>query len=732
MVSIKSMFLCAAAVIVPLGFAAPAFADDANAASAAGTSDKVPDIIVTAQKRAEKLQDVPITITALGGKALADANVTGVQALTSLVSGFVGPGTIAMQSPHLRGVGSQVSSPGLENSVALYVDGIYIGATSPALLKLSDVANVEVLKGPQGTLFGRNTTGGLVQIQTRNPSQAQEVDAELGYANFDTLSGSLYGNLPISADIATNLAVQVSGAGKGWGTNFDTGTPTSQLKSEIAIRNKWDVSLGDGTRFMVMGDYEHHSDLGYFNSRPVVGTVISSTYTSTVSGWDANSASNPRVLSDAYGLAGKVTHDFSFGTLTNTLAYRDTTFKLLDFTANYAPSGEDSIHFFWNTQNRQLTNELQLSSNGHDKLQWTLGMFYYRATDINHQPAETGLAGPPFNFVTDSVVKTESVAGYGQASYEFMPGTTLTAGLRFSRDHHAMTGTFVVTDLSGGHFPFLPPNDVESVPAFSHDSLSARVSLAHKFSDDMMIYASYNRGSKSGGFNPVTINNAPFADEKIDAYEVGMKLSGLDKTLRFDLSGFYYQYSNIQLNSFYIPGPPRIYNGPSAKLYGIDADIEFRPTSALTISGNLEYLHSEFGYFPSAELYVSNYPSGGASIVIGSATGNQLPLAPSFTASVSANYQIPTSMGNWNLNGNYAYNGGFYTTAGNELHQNAFGRLGASVQFTTLDERYSVRVWGANLTNTQSATLLNYLTSGPIVKLDAPRTFGVTLGAKFK
>ena len=89
-------------------------------------------------------------------------------------------------------------------------------------------------------------------------------------------------------------------------------------------------------------------------------------------------------------------------------------------------------------------------------------------------------------------------------------------------------------------------------------------------------------------------------------------------------------------------------------------------------------------------------------------------------------------MGNWNLNGNYAYNGGFYTTAGNELHQNAFGRLGASVQFTTLDERYSVRVWGANLTNTQSATLLNYLTSGPIVKLDAPRTFGVTLGAKFK
>lgn len=738
----KAVLLGSALAIAPLVACSAANAQTTPAPAESDASDPN-EIIVTANKRAENIQNVPITITAVSGKALTDSGVKSLQDLTTLVSGFVGPGDIAFQSPHLRGVGSQVSSPGLENSVALYVDGIYVGATSPALLRLNNVAQIEVLKGPQGTLFGRNTTGGLINVQTRNPSQNLEASLEGGYANYDTVSGAAYLNLPLGGTSAMNVAVQGTGAGKGWGKNFDTGGPTYKLNSEWAVRSKLKIGLGESTDVMIIGDYEFHKDIGFFTKRSIPGTKISPTYTSTVTGWDANAASDARVESEAWGLAGKLTHDFGGVTLTNTLAYRDTKFNLLDFVANVAPSTDDDLHFFWNTKNKQWTNELQLSSNGGGPLKWTIGAFYYDAEDTNHQPgiSQGPPFGPPFNFVTDSVIKTKSIAGYGQVSYEISPGTTLTGGLRYSHDKQSVSGTFVHTPA---FFSFL--DAVSTLPPRSKDSVSARLSLAHKFSDDAMVYVSYNRGTKSGGFSPVQINNPPFDDEKLNAYEVGTKLSFMDKKARFNVSGFYYDYKNIQVQSFRIPGPPTILNASSAKLYGIDADLELQPTDAFTLSATMSIVHTEFGDFPNAEFYASCSPTSpvgacsaanmaagsGFYLYLANAKGNPLPLAPSFTASVAANYTIPVGSGKVDLNATYAYNGGFYSTVGKELHQDAFGRLGASIKFTTADDRFFARLWGSNLTNTQDASLLNQGTGANFVGLNSPRTYGITLGAKFQ
>jgi iron complex outermembrane receptor protein len=376
-------------------------------------------------------------------------------------------------------------------------------------------------------------------------------------------------------------------------------------------------------------------------------------------------------------------------------------------------------------------------------LKWTIGGFYYHAQDTNHQPgiSQGPPFGPPFNFVTDSVITTRSIAGYGQASYELSPGTTLTGGLRYSHDKQTVSGTFV---HSPAFFSFL--DAVNNLPPRSKGSLSARVSLAHKFSDDAMVFVSYNRGSKSGGFNPVQINNPPFNDETLDAFEVGTKLSFMDNRARFNVSGFYYNYKNIQVQSFRIPGPPTILNASSAKLYGIDADLEIRPTDAFTLSATVAIVHTEFGDFPNAEFYgkcgpaapvgacsAANVAAGaGFYLYLANAKGNPLPLAPSFTGSIAANYTIPVGSGKVDLNATYAYNGGFYSTVGKELHQDAFGRLGASIQFTAADDRFSARVWGANLTNSQDATILNQGTGANFVALNAPRTYGITLGAKFK
>ncbi len=680
---IKTMLLGSAFAIAPMMAFSSA---SAQTAPSADNSD-ANEIIVTANRRAENIQDVPITITAVSGETLKDAGVKSLQDLTTLVSGYVGPGDIAFQSPHLRGVGSQVSSPGLENSVALYVDGVYIGATSPALLKLNNVAQVEVLKGPQGTLFGRNTTGGLVHVQTRNPSQDFEASLEGGYANYDTISGAAYLNAPLGSKSAFNVAVQGSGAGKGWGTNLATGGPTYKLKSEWAGRSKLDIGIGEDTNFMIIGDYESHKDVGFFTKRSIPGTKISPTYTSTVTGWNANAASDARVESKAWGLAGRLTHDFGGATLTNTLAYRSTKFNLIDFVANVAPASDDDLHFFWYTKNKQWTNELQLSSNGNGPLKWTIGAFYYNAEDINHQPAlsQGPPFGPPFDSVTDSVIKTKSIAGYGQLSYEIAEGTTLTGGLRYSHDKQNVSGTFVHSPA----FSFL--DQASTLPPRSKGSVSARLSLAHKFNDDAMVYVSYNRGSKSGGFNPVQINNPPFNDEKLNAYEVGTKLSFMDRKATFNLSGFYYDYKNIQVQSFRIPGPPTILNASSAKLYGLDADLRLHPTEAFTLSATMSIVHTAFGDFPNAEFYgkcsvtapvgacsAANATAGsGFYLFLANAKGNPLPLAPSFTGSIAANYTIPVGSGNVDLNANFAYNGGFYSTVGKELHQDFIWSAGS-------------------------------------------------------
>jgi iron complex outermembrane receptor protein len=710
------------------------------------------EVVVTAQRRAENLQDVPVTVSAVGRDALAASNVTSLQGLSTIVSGYTGPGDIAFTSPHIRGVGSQVGSPGLENSVALYVDGIYIGATSPALLKLSDVDvdQVEVLKGPQGTLFGRNTTGGLVQVQTRNPDQAPEMDLEVGYANYQTISGTTYINLPVNDNVSTNVAVSSTGAGQGWGTNEATGNPSYKLNSEIAARNKWNIDLGSGTSLMLMGDYEYHNDLGFFDFRPVVGTVIAPTYTSTVSGWNTNTA-DAHDLSEAWGLTARLTHTFDFATLTNTVAYRDTRFDLVNFVGDRAAPPYDDDHFYWFTQDQQWTDELQLASNDESNLKWTTGVFYYHAIDINHQPITSGeLAADDAPFltgVTDSTITTSSIAPYLQASYEILTGTTLTGGARYSFDHHSMTGTFTDSGLPigpGGSFIQIVPDTVETLPSFSDGSLSARVALAHKFTSDAMVYVSFNEGTKSGGFNPVQINNAPFKDEKLSAYEVGTKLRFWDRRVSLDLSGFYYDYRNIQVQSF-LGGPPTIYNGPSARLYGVDADLEVQVTRDFNIRGNLEGLHSQFGNFPTAQflgvcdaahvippLVCPQGPGVGYYSYFANAQGNSLPLAPDFTASLIPSYRFHLSSGTVELAANYNYNSGYFFSVGHEFGQKSFSMVGASLQFATADERTYARIWGANLGNTQAYASGSIQTDSTSVVLMAPRTYGVTVGIKLR
>src|SRR5882672_10939800 len=231
------------------------------------------EIVVTAQRRAENTQYVPLTVSAISANALSSVNATTLQDVALLVSGFQGPGTSDRTEPHLRGIGTQYSSPGNESAVAFYIDDIYITDLNNALLQLNDVDKVEVLKGPQGTLFGRNTTGGLVSITTRSPGDNFEAEAQAGYANFDTASGSVYLAGPISEHIAANLSVADTHQGTGWGTNLADGQPAYKTDRDLAARSKWVFDFSGDTKLTLIGDYAEHLGSDGQDQRQIAGTT---------------------------------------------------------------------------------------------------------------------------------------------------------------------------------------------------------------------------------------------------------------------------------------------------------------------------------------------------------------------------------------------------------------------------------------------------------------------------
>lgn len=716
------------------------------------------EVIVQAQRRSQDLQQVPIAVTSMSDDELASSNVFSVQDLSSAVSGFVGPGDNGMQSPHIRGIGSQLATPGLENSVALYVDGVYISSPAPALLGMNHVQQVEVLKGPQGTLFGRNTTGGLVHITTRNPGDKGAVEAEVGYANFDKINGSAYFNLPVSDTVATNLSVSASSQGEGWGKNLFNGAPAYRTDLNLVVRNKWDFRFSDATRLHIAADYEKINETGTFSYRPTTGALTNvcqtgipetapppgCTFRTTASGWDTQSdePGPQRDLTRAYGIAARISHDFSFATLTDTLAYRHTQFDLLSVDADKTPLSY--FYFSFYALNKQLTNELQLASNNGDRLNWTLGTFAFHATDDTDHPLVWGTLAPVIPNLGRLLkngdvtrITSDSIAAYGQLDYRLTDATTLTAGLRYSNDKHKIVGhgTLEATLVPFTVFP-------DTTDSFSKGAVSARLALTQQLTPSAMVYGSFNRGTKAGGYNPIVIANQPYTDEKLDAFELGTKLSFLDNSARLNVAAFYNKYDDLQVQKFPPGLPPQIYNGANAKSYGVDVDFEIRPVASLTVRTNLEALHTEFIDFPNADITTAS-PFGGfidATInpVTGlplnprpSVEGNPLPLAPKFTSSITPTYSIPVGSGNLDLSASWSYNSGFTTSPGMELNQPAYNLFGANVTFTGQNDGYFVRLWGANLSNELVTMTLFPAGTNEVAGYLAPRTFGLTFGRRF-
>jgi len=346
-----------------LAFIAGTLATSPAWAQAAPADDgKVEDIVVTAQRRTENIQKIPVTVTAISGDSLAARGITDVSSFAQVTSGLqLNPGTSGVVLPFLRGVGTSASNLGRESSVAVYADGVYFSRLPVGFFSLNDVERVEVLKGPQGTLFGRNSSAGVIQIITKDPSQTPSMKGSISYGNYDTVEASLYGTTGLGDKVSMNIAGFVRKQGDGYGINVPTGGRANYTDT-AAVRGKLLIKPGDGTR-VTIGGYYAHTDVGQQgNTYP--GTLAG--YSSTPYGplppigfYDQRNDIDSAVKSDSWGVSLKVEQDISFAQLTSISAYTKEVEGLAD-DGDYTPRAD--FLFAAHGYVKQFTQELQLAA----------------------------------------------------------------------------------------------------------------------------------------------------------------------------------------------------------------------------------------------------------------------------------------------------------------------------------------------------------------------------------
>ncbi len=699
-----------------------------SGAESTGPQTGVQEIVVTAQRRSESLQRVPIAVTAIAGDALEAAGIQNTSELSLVTPGLNVTSSIGYVLPRIRGVGTAANAAGVENPVATYVDGVYYASQPSSLLSLNNIAQVAVVKGPQGTLFGRNATGGVIQITTKDPVHEFGGEAALGYGNYETAVGSLYVTAPIVDALAADLAVRLETQGKGWGENVHDGRDIYKLDSDVAIRSKWLYAPTDATQVKAIVDYAatrgSRAALGPVS--PELGVNVFGPF--YLGGYDVNQDLDPRTEFDSRGLSVDIQHDFSIARFVSISAFRRSQLSI-DVDFDLTPNPLISVNPILE-KDRQFTQELQLLSLDNSAVKWVAGVFYMDST-AKYDPYRILLGGPlaaPLGDIdTLGTQKTKSYAGYGQATAEIVRATNLTVGLRYTDE---------TRDYRGSLFGYLPggipigPLIPEVNASKSFGELTWRLALDHRFNDDMLVYASYNRGFKSGGFNVGSPVQPAYNPEVLDAYEIGSKTELAHGAVRLNTAVFFYDYSNIQV-PFYDNGSTIVYNGAAAQIYGMDADLTWAATDRLDLTAGVSVLHDRFTDFPNADTYVANPPNiGGFTIVKASAKGHRLPQTPDATFNLSANYTAQIGGNDLKLNLTYSYNDGWHPEPDNIFRQKSFNMVNASATWTTAKGVYW-KFWGANLLDERVKLAFNHSPSGAAYSYDAPRTYGATLGYKF-
>ena len=701
------------------------------------------DIVVTAQRRSERLRDVPLSITAVTGKELAAAGITNIRELGNTIPGlsFTTQGTFAQ--PTIRGVQSAVSVTGSETPVAIYIDGFYQPNQVANIFDLPDVARVEVLKGPQGTLFGRNATGGAISIYTRDPSFKASGDITLsdglfgGGGSHGSNEFSAKGNLNVPL-VADKLAMSVSAYYDkidGYLVDDRTGRGTGKVESYLT-RAKLLFQPTDGIRFVLTGLIDHRRDDAGASAAPLNGNTIAQFYqpalvptqpyhvASELKGSIVPTRSKHRAVT----LRGEFTIG-DLGTLTTLTGYTFAdSVTTSDIDAAYAPKCPFPRCLNYNINygpERTFQQELSFASHTFGPLSFVAGLFYYHdrsqsTTNLNPPLNPDGSLVPGgIGLVHNSVlVRTRAYAGFGEVNLAVSDRLHLIGGVRYSIEKKNGVGK---RGIAGVPFAFggLPTSRAWT------PRLSARFDLT----DHANVYATYSKGFKSGVLDAQGFTNIPALPETIESYEIGTKIGGSNYSLT--AAAFLYQYKNLQVQ-FFNGTKTLLGNAANARISGFDLDASAQVADGLKLRLAGSWLpNAEYRNFPTAIAFpLPNTATGMRQTVI-DASGHRLLKAAKLGGSFTADYTTHTGLGEIELSGTLAYSSGFSWELTDRVKTERYATLNTQIALTPTDSPIRLALYGKNLTGRHyvSGVLLAAQVDG--VEYVPPKQIGISAGVSF-
>ncbi|MFA7439856.1 MAG: TonB-dependent receptor [Sphingomonadaceae bacterium] len=730
---IRTMLMSTAAFSFAL--ATPATAQDSTAQPV--ESGGIADIVVTAQKSAENLQSVPISVTAVTGAAIADAQINNIQGLANSVpnvqiNSFANSPDSAVFT--IRGVGVNDADPYVGTTVSVVVDGVVVGVNTAAFLSLFDIERVEILRGPQGTLFGANTTGGVVNVITKQPTGEFGGEAQVLYGNYNRLDLNAALNFPITDNLSGKISVLHTGM-DGFFRNYLDGRRLGKRDmTSLRVYLKYDIGNYDAT---LIGEY-NRSRNGSQTSVSIAGPDdLFYTPGETDQGINYRRGLSPdspdRNDRDSYSLT--LTQNLEAGpgdlvSISNYREYDNDLFSDDDGTTRVL------LQTSRRTKQHQFSQELRYHVDLTDRIRMIAGGFYLNQEyDLVQEGKLDGFVrglGQP----QTQAQKNWSLSGFAQFYADLTDLLRLQAGIRYSYEKTkavsttANTFTPIPGGLSSFDDPLIPGSLIVARGEESWKNVGYKVGLDYQIDPSVLLYGYYARGFKSGGFTGRIARAediGPFDPEKLDTFEIGAKADLLDNRLRVNASLFYNIYKNMQVvqNLTFDTGAnsASIRNAGRAKTKGGELELTALPFDGFTLNGAVAYLDATYSRYDT----VAIDPDTGEIVPV-SFAGNRLMNSPKWNATAGFNWKLPVGPGRLTTTGQYSYTSSKYTnftTLPTEKVDN-INLVNGSISWSPDDETWSLGVYGHNIFNEkyygQKVTLTGITT---LASFGNPREVGI-------
>lgn len=706
-------FLAGAAMLAWTGTACAQSRESGEAAAPADAAD----IIVTAQKRSESVQDVPIAVSAIGGAALDRMGISNPLQLGATVPNFNLQTNSGVTYIYLRGVGNNFLGLGIDSNVAYHANGVYIARPRAQVASYFDVDRVEVVRGPQGDLYGRNATGGSINIISRKPTQDVSANLSVDVGNYGLVQGEFgVGGAVVPGKIAVRAAAFFIDRG-GYGKNEATGRDIDTRK-EQAARVTLELTPTERLSVEVIADYFHANDsFGVVHQAggalPGVPTYAESLGNRPGDIRNVVAGLDPSRRVRAWGVQGTANLDLSDTvSLRSITAYRKSRFTALDELIGTNPSQAAISQL---EAQHQFSEEVQLLASG-DRWDFILGGYYFTES-------VDGFISIPLYFAPGALFDqrgtgdTKAYAAFAHGSWEFIDRLKLILGARYSHEKRGSEGSFIAG------FGAIPTGGDKSFNAFT-----PKATLQFEPTRDLSIYAGISKGFKSGGFT-IGVPGPGTDPETLLSYEVGIKAQLLDRRLTANIAAFWYDYKDLVVTK--IVGASTIdENAAKATIKGIEAEITARPTDRLRIDLSVGLLDATYDSYLTPDPL--NPGAGPQSLA-----GNRLPGSSKYTARAGAQYDIPVgNRAKVTLSGDAMFSGNMFFDPYEHraAYQPSYEIYNASLSFDS-GAGWSVTAWGRNLAN--KTVISNQLISADfwgyprLTYLRDPRTYGVSLKTTF-